>query len=179
VLEASLTGHLVLSTMHTNSAAESMVRLLDFGLDPFNFADALVGVLSQRLVRRLCATCSRPYRATGQEIRMLAREYCEPSELEPSAVEAQWRTRYGDANGNLMLRAASGCEHCGGSGYKGRLGIHELLVATNAVKEQITAKVSAAELARGAMAQGMRTLRQDGIEKILQGQVNWEQVRTI
>jgi type II secretory ATPase GspE/PulE/Tfp pilus assembly ATPase PilB-like protein len=179
VLEASLTGHLVLSTMHTNSAAESMVRLLDFGLDPFNFSDALIGVLSQRLVRRLCASCSRPYRANAQELGMLAQEYCENTGQEPAPVQAAWRARYGDSEGHVTLRAACGCEHCDGSGYKGRLGIHELLVATPAIKKQIAAKVSAAELARGAMAQGMRTLRQDGIEKILQGQTSWEQVRTL
>jgi type II secretory ATPase GspE/PulE/Tfp pilus assembly ATPase PilB-like protein len=165
--------------MHTNSAAESMVRLLDFGLDPFNFSDALIGVLSQRLVRRLCASCSRPYRANAQELGMLAQEYCENTGQEPAPVQAAWRARYGDSEGHVTLRAACGCEHCDGSGYKGRLGIHELLVATPAIKKQIAAKVSAAELARGAMAQGMRTLRQDGIEKILQGQTSWEQVRTL
>jgi type II secretory ATPase GspE/PulE/Tfp pilus assembly ATPase PilB-like protein len=179
VLEASLTGHLVLSTMHTNSAAESMVRLLDFGLDPFNFSDALAGVLSQRLVRRLCVSCSRPHRASDQELAMLAQEYCAATSQDPAPVQAQWRARYGDADGNVTLRAACGCEQCDGSGYKGRLGIHELLVATPGIKKQIAAKVSAAELARGAIAQGMRTLLQDGIEKILQGQTSWEQVRTI
>jgi type II secretory ATPase GspE/PulE/Tfp pilus assembly ATPase PilB-like protein len=179
VLEASLTGHLVLSTMHTNSAAESMARLLDLGLDPFNLADALIGVLSQRLVRRLCARCSRPARASGEELAMLAQEYCDGTPLDRTVVLDQWRRRYADAGGHITLRAACGCDHCDGSGYKGRLGIHELLVATPDVKRLITAKLSAADLAHAAMAQGMRKLRQDGIEKILQGHTNWEQVRTI
>jgi type II secretory ATPase GspE/PulE/Tfp pilus assembly ATPase PilB-like protein len=179
VLEASLTGHLVLSTMHTNSAAESMARLLDLGLDPFNLADALIGVLSQRLVRRLCASCSRPARATAEEVAMLAQEYCEGTPLEPAAVLDQWRRRYADAGGHITLRSACGCDLCDGTGYKGRLGIHELLVATPDVKRLITAKLSAADLANAAMKQGMRKLRQDGIEKILLGHTNWEQVRTI
>jgi type II secretory ATPase GspE/PulE/Tfp pilus assembly ATPase PilB-like protein len=179
VIEASLTGHLVFSTMHTNSAAESTVRLLDFGLDPFNFADALIGVLGQRLVRRLCVACSRPYRADEEELARLAHEYCLGTELEPAQVVTRWRARYGDAQGVLSLRRACGCDLCDNSGYKGRLGVHELLVATPEVKKQISAKGGVAELVRTAVAQGMRTLRQDGIEKILQGQTNWEQVRAI
>jgi type II secretory ATPase GspE/PulE/Tfp pilus assembly ATPase PilB-like protein len=179
VIEASLTGHLVFSTMHTNSAAESTVRLLDFGLDPFNFADALIGVLGQRLVRRLCVGCSRPYPADDEELAKLAHEYCLGTELEPAQVVARWRARYGDAQGVLNLRRPCGCDLCDNSGYKGRLGVHELLVATPEVKKQISAKGGVAELVRTAVAQGMRTLRQDGIEKILQGQTCWEQVRAI
>jgi len=176
VIEASLTGHLVLSTMHTNSAAESMVRLLDLGLDPFNFADALLGVLAQRLVRRLCAGCSRRYRPTDEELDRLAHEYCAATALNPADVRAQWRSRYPD--GNLTLRAAHGCAQCGQTGYKGQLGLHELLVATPAIKRLVAAKVTAAELLHAAASQGMRTLRQDGIEKILQGLTSWAQVRT-
>jgi type II secretory ATPase GspE/PulE/Tfp pilus assembly ATPase PilB-like protein len=179
VIEASLTGHLVLSTMHTNSAAESTIRLLDFGLDPFNFADALIGVLGQRLVRRLCVTCSQSYRPSEEELSRLAHEYCAETGLKPAEVRAQWGVRYGDVAGQLNLRAARGCEHCGNSGYKGQIGVHELLVASAAIKKQISAKVNAAALARTAVAQGMRTLRQDGIEKVLQGHTNWEQVRAL
>lgn len=177
--EASLTGHLVLSTMHTNSAAESMVRLLDFGLDPFNFADALIGVLGQRLVRRLCPSCSRACRASDEELAGLAGEYCNGADLDPKAILAQWRTRHGDAAGHITLHAAAGCAECGNSGYKGRLGVHELLVANPAIKKLISARTNVAVLARTAMEQGMRTLRQDGIEKILQGQTDWQQVQTI
>jgi type II secretory ATPase GspE/PulE/Tfp pilus assembly ATPase PilB-like protein len=179
VIEASLTGHLVFSTMHTNSAAESTVRLLDFGLDPFNFADALIGVLGQRLVRRLCVSCSRSYGAADDELAMLAHEYCEGTQLAPADMVVQWRSRYGGADGRVNLRRACGCERCDNSGYKGRLGVHELLVATPDIKKQISARGGVAELVRTAVAQGMRTLRQDGIEKILQGHTTWEQVRAI
>jgi type II secretory ATPase GspE/PulE/Tfp pilus assembly ATPase PilB-like protein len=179
VIEASLTGHLVMSTMHTNSAAESMIRLLDFGLDPFNFADALIGVLGQRLVRRLCPACSRAYPASDEELARLAREYCNGTELDAAAVLAQWRARHGGPAGAITLHAAVGCAECGGNGYKGRLGVHELLVATPAIKKLISARTNVAVLARTAMEQGMRTLRQDGIEKILQGQTDWQQVQII
>jgi type II secretory ATPase GspE/PulE/Tfp pilus assembly ATPase PilB-like protein len=179
VIEASLTGHLVMSTMHTNSAAESMIRLLDFGLDPFNFADALIGVLGQRLVRRLCPACSRAYQATDEDLARLAHEYCYGTELEATAVVAQWRTRFGAPTGEITLHAAVGCAECGNTGYKGRLGVHELLVATPAIKKLISARTNVAVLARTAMEQGMRTLRQDGIEKILQGQTDWQQVQII
>jgi type II secretory ATPase GspE/PulE/Tfp pilus assembly ATPase PilB-like protein len=179
VIEASLTGHFVLSTMHTNSAAESMVRLLDFGLDPFNFADALVGVVGQRLVRRLCAACSRPYRASNEELARLVHEYCLGTDLVVADVAARWRERHGDATGGIMLRAAAGCPECGNSGYRGRLGVHELLVATPDIKKLISARANVAALARAAMGQGMRSLRQDGIEKILLGHTDWPQLQTI
>jgi type II secretory ATPase GspE/PulE/Tfp pilus assembly ATPase PilB-like protein len=179
VIEASLTGHFVLSTMHTNSAAESMVRLLDFGLDPFNFADALVGVLGQRLARRLCAKCSRPYRASGEELARLAHEYCAGTHLDARQVAARWRARHGDGDGHVTLRAAVGCAECGHTGYQGRVGVHELLVATPEVKKLVSARANVATLTRTAMEQGMRMLRQDGIEKILQGLTDWQQVQTI
>lgn len=179
VIEASLTGHFVLSTMHTNSAAESMVRLLDFGLDPFNFADALVGVLGQRLARRLCASCSRPYRASSEELARLAHEYCVGTELDAADTVSQWRRRHGDDAGDIILRAAVGCAECGHSGYHGRVGVHELLVASPEIKKLVSARANVAALTRTAMEQGMRTLRQDGIEKILQGHTDWQQVQTI
>lgn len=179
VIEASLTGHLVLSTMHTNSAAESVVRLLDFGLDPFNFADALIGVLAQRLVRRLCTECCRPYQAPDDEIGMLAQAYCFGTELNAPALQAQWRARYGDAGGRIHLKRVMGCARCDNTGYHGRIGVHELLVATEGTRKLVYARGTVAELMRAAVAQGMRTLRQDGIEKVLLGMTSWEQVRAI
>jgi type II secretory ATPase GspE/PulE/Tfp pilus assembly ATPase PilB-like protein len=179
VIEASLTGHFVLSTMHTNSAAESMVRLLDFGLDPFNFADALVGVVGQRLIRRLCAACSRPYVAPDEDLARLAHEYCLGTQFAAVDIVAQWRARHGGATGELLLRAAAGCEECGNTGYRGRLGVHELLVATPEIKKLISARANVATLTRMAMEQGMRSMRQDGIEKILQGKTDWPQLQTI
>ena len=179
VIEASLTGHLVLSTMHTNSAAESLVRLLDFGLDPFNFADALIGVLAQRLVRRMCGDCARACAASDEQIDMLAHAYCFETDLNVAAVQAQWRVRHGDAQGRIYLKKAPGCARCDNTGYRGRVGVHELLVSTAEVKKMIHARVTAAELQRAAIARGMRTLRQDGIEKVLLGMTTWEQVRAI
>jgi type II secretory ATPase GspE/PulE/Tfp pilus assembly ATPase PilB-like protein len=179
VIEASLTGHLVLSTMHTNSAAESVVRLLDLGLDPFNFADALLGVVGQRLARRLCPACRKPSAASRDELEMLAREYCADTELEPNRVLAEWRAAHGGKDGAISLNRACGCEECDGSGYKGRLGVHELLMNSAAIKRKILAGANVEEIVGQARAEGMITLRQDGIQKILQGHTDWDQIRTI
>lgn len=179
VIEASLTGHLVFSTMHTNSAAESVVRLLDFGLDPFNFADALLGVVGQRLARRLCSNCKTSYHADADEIEMLAHEYTFETEVDSVALIQRWHKQYDRVGGKIALFKATGCEVCTGSGYKGRLGIHEVLMATQAVKKKIHARASVPEILKTAVGEGMLTLRQDGIEKILQGHTDWEQIRTI
>jgi type II secretory ATPase GspE/PulE/Tfp pilus assembly ATPase PilB-like protein len=179
VIEASLTGHLVLSTMHTNSAAESVVRLLDLGLDPFNFADALVGVLAQRLARRLCMSCRRPHTESEEELDLLAHEYCFETDIDPASIVAEWRKRYGDKNGKVAINQAVGCPLCDQSGYKGRLGVHELLTANAAIKKQIHSKANVAEILRTAVQGGMRTLRQDGIEKILEGHTDWEQIKAV
>lgn len=179
VIEASLTGHLVFSTMHTNSAAESVVRLLDLGLDPFNFSDALLGVVGQRLTRRLCASCRIANTASEDELAMLAYEYCLDTGLAPDKVLAGWHAGHAGKNGKLTLYRAHGCEECGGSGYKGRLGIHELLINSVTIKRMILNRASVAELTAQAMAEGMTTLRQDGIVKVLQGYTDWEQVRAL
>ena len=179
VIEASLTGHLVFSTMHTNSAAESVVRLLDLGLDPFNFGDALLGVVGQRLARRLCTACRLPYAADEAELAMLAYEYCDETPSKAEDILAGWRRVHGNGNGSITLHKAQGCEECNGSGYKGRLGVHELLINTSAIKRKIMARANVTELMEQAMAEGMTTLRQDGIAKILQGYTDWEQVRAI
>jgi type II secretory ATPase GspE/PulE/Tfp pilus assembly ATPase PilB-like protein len=179
VIEASLTGHLVFSTMHTNSAVESVVRLLDLGLDPFNFADALLGVVGQRLVRRLCPNCRKPYSAGDEEIAMLAHEYCFESALNPDEVQARWKKQYGNDDGKLILFSAGGCKQCNKTGYKGRLGVHELLITSAAIKKKIHAKANVADMLETALAEGMCTIRQDGIEKIFQGLTDWEQIRAI
>ena len=179
VIEASLTGHLVFSTMHTNSAAESVVRLLDFGLDPFNFADALHGVVGQRLARRLCTQCRKMHAATDEELDMLTYEYCFETELDPVAIRAQWITQYGGASKAVNLYSSSGCQHCGTSGYKGRVGIHELLVSTAAIRKKIHARATVVEILQTAMAEGMRTIKQDGIDKIFQGHTDWDQIKAM
>jgi type II secretory ATPase GspE/PulE/Tfp pilus assembly ATPase PilB-like protein len=179
VIEASLTGHLVFSTMHTNSAAESVVRLLDFGLDPFNFADALLGVVGQRLARRLCNHCKTWHEAGDEELDMLASEYCFDTDLDKDTILMRWRQQYSKNDGVITLYKAAGCDLCNDSGYKGRLGVHELLIATTAVKKKIHARANVPEILQVAVSEGMLTLRQDGIEKIFQGQTDWEQIRAI
>jgi type II secretory ATPase GspE/PulE/Tfp pilus assembly ATPase PilB-like protein len=177
-IEASLTGHMVFSTLHTNSAAESIVRLLDLGMDPFNFADALIGILSQRLARRLCAKCKRPHPASDNDIAELAQEYCAGTRLELAATVRGWRARLGDQGQlNLYTATATGCDACN-AGYKGRVGLHELLVATPRVKQLIHEHGTAVQIAQAAMADGMTLLRQDGIEKVLQGELDLASARS-
>jgi len=179
-VEASLTGHLVMSTLHTNSAAETVTRLLDMGMDPFNFADSLLAVLAQRLVRKLCGACktAEPLPAPAQA------EYLDdfiasfPDDERPDREEllAGWIQRHGK-NGRLVHYHSRGCGECGGSGYKGRIGLHELLVVTRALRRQIQTGARAEELLHTGMAEGMRTLRQDGIVKVLQGHTSMAEVR--
>lgn len=176
VTAASLTGHLVLSTMHTNSAVESIVRLLDFGLDPFNFSDALIGVLGQRLVRRLCSSCRTTHLATDEEVNALAHEYCRDLRLAPSDIVARWRSLYGNSERAITLHSAAGCPQCEHTGYKGRLGVYELLVAPATIKSLIQTRASSAEILSHAVSQGMVTFEQDAIEKILQGHLDLKQV---
>ncbi len=178
-VKAALTGHLVFSTLHTNGAPESIVRLLDMGMDPFNFADALLGVLSQRLARRLCPKCRQPRTAKAEEIREMLKEYCLGTALKAQAVMDRWRTRYADSSGKFTLFTASGCRDCENTGYSGRIALHELLVTTPAIRKLIHSHATAEEIATLAISEGMRTLRQDGIEKVLQGRTNAPQVRAV
>jgi type II secretory ATPase GspE/PulE/Tfp pilus assembly ATPase PilB-like protein len=179
VIAASLTGHLVLSTMHTNSAVESVVRLLDFGLDPFNFSDALLGIVGQRLVRRLCPACRVPHSASKQEIDNLARAYCLETGCDAAEIARRWQAQYGSREGPIKLFSAAGCEQCDRTGYKGRLGIHELFVASAPIKAKIQSKATVSEITRTAIVEGMLTLKQDGIEKILQGHTDLKQVQVV
>jgi type II secretory ATPase GspE/PulE/Tfp pilus assembly ATPase PilB-like protein len=178
-IEASLTGHLVFSTLHTNSAAESVVRLLDLGMDPFNFADALLGVLAQRLIRRLCPSCRTAYGAPANELEELALEYCSETELQPDKLLQAWRKQYGASNGRITLFRASGCAECDRTGYKGRMGLYELLVADPSVKRLVQARAPVTDIVATALPKGMRTLKQDGIEKVLQGVTDMHQVRSV
>ena len=179
LIEASLTGHLVASTMHTNSAVESVVRMLDLGLDPFNFADALLGVLGQRLVRKMCTACRKPRLATADELAMLAHEYCFETALDQASVSAQWKTQYARDDGAIVLYSPTGCKQCDRKGYKGRLGLHELLINTPVIRKMIHSKASVNGILEVASSQGMRTMRQDGIHKILQGLTDWEQIKAV
>jgi type II secretory ATPase GspE/PulE/Tfp pilus assembly ATPase PilB-like protein len=176
-IEASLTGHLVFSTLHTNSAAESITRLLDLGMDPFNFADALVGILSQRLVRKLCTKCKQPCTTTDHEIEELAHEYCSGTELDPIEIVKAWRATLGEADAfKLYTVNSKGCPACT-AGYKGRLGLHELLVTSPSVKQLIHERATSVQIAHAGIAGGMKLLRQDGIEKVLKGEIDLASAR--
>lgn len=172
-IEASLTGHLVLSTLHTNSAPESITRLLEIGLDPFNFSDSLLAILAQRLVRRLCLHCREPHLATDGELDDLACQYLGASAAADAnrraSLVSNWRQRHASAIGRVTLYRRHGCDRCDGHGYHGRLGIHELMLADEAVRAHVRHRESAAVLQADARASGMTTLRQDGIAKVLAG----------
>ena len=188
-IEASLTGHLVFATLHTNSAPESIIRLLDMGMDPFNFADALLGILAQRLAKRLCGKCKKPHAATADELRLLMEEYS--TEMLNTAswkkdlkgarekVMQEWVKEFGNEKGEIMLNTPTGCDTCGGTGYKGRVGLHELLIGTDAVKKNIQEHARVSEMLATALEEGMRTLKQDGIEKVLGGVTDMAQVRAV
>lgn len=179
-IEASLTGHLVLSTLHTNSAPESITRLLEIGLDPFNFSDSLLGILAQRLVRRLCTACRAPRVADADELDSLASQYLESGTTNTpevrAALIAQWRQRFGGEGGALRLWKHVGCKDCEGHGYRGRMGIHELMLSDDTIRQHIRHRAPASDIRHSALAAGMLTLRQDGIEKVLQGLTDMPEV---
>ncbi len=178
-VEASLTGHLVMSTLHTNSAPESITRLLEIGLDPFMFSDSLLAVLAQRLVRRLCTHCRVPEPLDDRAVESMAHQYLASSNgVGPPAGQLveRWRREHGDTEGRLRLWRRHGCPQCEGSGYRGRLGLHELMVSDERLRERIRHRASAAELQAAGLASGMVTLRQDGIEKALAGDTDLAEV---
>ena len=182
-IEASLTGHMVMSTLHTNSAPETVTRLLDMGMDPFSFADSLLAVLAQRLVRRLCKHCVQQRPATAEELQALATEYAfsfpDPT-MRPAldVLITDWTSRFGK-DGQLMHAHAEGCERCDHTGFLGRVGLHEMLVVSRELRHLIQTSARAEELQRVSMKEGMRTLRQDGILKVLAGHTAIEEVRAI
>jgi len=167
-VEASLTGHLVLSTLHTNSAPETITRLLDLGLNPLNFSDALLGVLAQQLMRTLCGSCKESYvpeqRDVDHLIDQYGREDWEALKMDP----AQW-----------SFKRAVGCDNCGGSGYRGRTGVHELLVGTREIQSLIYKHASLESIREQAIKDGMTTLKQDGIQKIFFGFSDYQQLLRI
>jgi len=168
-IEASLTGHLVFSTLHTNSAPETITRLLDMDIDPFNFADALLGILAQRLIRTLCKECKEEYAPTQEEFAELMENY---------GLE-YWDTLGLRYSPQFRLYRPKGCSKCNNSGYKGRMGIHELLVATDEMKRKIQKREPIEELRKQAMRDGMTTLLQDGIQKVIKGITDFKQVRAV
>ncbi len=155
-LNASLTGHLVFSTLHTNDAPSAVTRLLDIGAKPFLLAAALRAVVAQRLVRRICARCRQPHRPSARELLALG------------LTAAQ-------CEGAAFARGA-GCPACQGTGYRGRLGIFEIFLVHDGIRAMLGSHVTAARLRQQARADGMRTMREDGIRKIFAGHTTIEEV---
>jgi len=167
-VEASLTGHLVFSTLHTNSAPETVTRLLEMGLDPYSFSDSLLCVLAQRLARRLCPDCRESYRPLEAEIDELVAEYGE-EDFDRAGLKRE----------ELSLYRAGGCERCDHSGYRGRLGIHEVLDCTPHLKSLIKRRAHTDSIYEQSVLDGMTSLKQDGIVKVLQGLTDIHEVRRV
>jgi type II secretory ATPase GspE/PulE/Tfp pilus assembly ATPase PilB-like protein len=166
-IEASLTGHLVFSTLHTNSAVETVIRLLDLGCDPFNFGDAMLGVLATRLCKRICAGCKETYRPMREE-------YDELVEGQDAAV----RTSVPEYD-ELLLSRGRGCDQCRGGGFRGRVPLHELLVGTEEIRQLIQSRARTSEMLTAAIHGGMQTLLGDGIRKVVEGLTTYRQVRAV
>jgi len=168
-IEASLTGHLVFSTLHTNGAVETVIRLLDMGLDSFNFADALLAVAAQRLVRCICTDCKQEYHPPQEEFDELVHAYG-MDDFQKLGVKY---------DGDFVLYRGKGCASCSNTGYRGRSGIHELLVGTEPMKKLIQSKARVTEMVKVAKDEGMTTLVQDGVLKILDGLTDLKQVKSV
>jgi type IV pilus assembly protein PilB len=159
-IESALTGHLVLSSMHTNDAPGALSRLTEMGVEPFLTSSAVDCVLAQRLARRLCHECREPFKPTHEVLRLNGF----PSK---------------ELSGDVTLYRARGCSRCNNTGYKGRLGIYEVMVVSEAIRRLIVERKSADEVSRVATAEGMRTLREDGLEKVLQGMTSMEEIARV
>ena len=168
-VEASLTGHLVFSTLHTNSAPETVTRLLDMGLNTLNFSDAFLCVLAQRLIRRLCLACRKEHHPSREAYDEIVNDYG-MEHFEGTGIE------YSD---ELRLYAPVGCDECSQTGYKGRMVIHELMEGTARIKQMIKERANLEDLLSQAMKEGMTTLKQDGIEKVFRGLTDISEVRRV
>ena len=168
-IEASLTGHLVMSTLHTNSAVETITRLLDMGCDPFSFADAMLGVLAQRLTRRICKDCKEQYVGTAIEYEEIRQGY----------GPEHWDKLGIPQDNTFRLTRGKGCETCNRTGYKGRVALHELLLGSNKIKHMIQTKARTEEMLQAAIAAGMTTLMQDGVQKTLLGHTTFKEVKAV
>jgi type II secretory ATPase GspE/PulE/Tfp pilus assembly ATPase PilB-like protein len=159
------------------------------GMDPFNFADALLGILAQRLGKRLCGDCKKPHIATPEEMKSLMTEYSaellntgawkKDPEAESKALYAEWVKLFANDKGQFTLYEPVGCDKCSNTGYRGRVGLHELLIGSDAVKKAIQEHARVAELLAICLEDGMHTLKQDGMEKVLQGITDMHQIRAV
>jgi type IV pilus assembly protein PilB len=158
-VEAALTGHLVLSTLHTNDAASTPLRLVEMGVEPFLVTSALDCVVAQRLARRLCDKCKDPYQPTDAELR-----------------EAGWPMEDVEQGGWPTLHHAVGCGACGRTGYKGRFALHEVMIITEEIERLIIERRSTEDLQKTAEMQGMLTLKSDGLRKVGMGRTSLEEI---
>jgi type II secretory ATPase GspE/PulE/Tfp pilus assembly ATPase PilB-like protein len=168
-IEASLTGHLVMSTLHTNSAVETVTRLLDMGCDSFSFADAMLGVLAQRLTRRICKDCKEQYVGTPEEYEEIRQGY----------GPERWDKLGIPQDNTFRLARGKGCESCNRSGFKGRVALHELLLGSDKIKRMIQTKARTEEMVQAAIEDGMTTLMQDGVQKVLLGHTTFKDVKAV
>ncbi|MDO8354980.1 MAG: GspE/PulE family protein [Nitrospirota bacterium] len=168
-IEASLTGHLVMSTLHTNSAVETVTRLLDMGCDSFSFADAMLGVLAQRLTRRICKDCKEQYVGTAVEYEEIRQGY----------GPENWDKLGIPQDNTFRLARGKGCETCNRTGFKGRVALHELLLGSDRIKRMIQSKAKTEEMVKAAIEDGMTTLMQDGVQKTLQGHTTFKEVKAV
>ena len=168
-IEASLTGHLVFSTLHTNNAPETIVRLLDMGLDPYNFGDSLLGIVAQRLVKLLCNKCKEPYQPSSEELEKMIADCGSHDASHLLTING----------GEMQFRKAKGCKQCNQTGYYGRMGIFELLPATNSLKKLIVRKESADKIRDAAIGEGMSTLLREGLTSVVKGLTDFDQVRRV
>ncbi|TKS61091.1 MAG: hypothetical protein EWM72_00860 [Nitrospira sp.] len=168
-IEASLTGHLVMSTLHTNNAVETVTRLLDMGCDPFSFADAMLGVLAQRLARRICKDCKEQYVGTKEEYEEIRQGYG-PEHWDKLGIKQ---------DNTFRLSRGKGCEVCNRSGFKGRVALHELLLGSDQMKRMVQQKARTEDMLKTALEEGMTTLVQDGIHKVLQGHTTYKEVKAV
>jgi type II secretory ATPase GspE/PulE/Tfp pilus assembly ATPase PilB-like protein len=168
-IEASLTGHLVFSTLHTNNAPETITRLLDMGLDPYTFGDSLLCVLAQRLVRTLCKECKEAYTPDEEEWAKLRHDFGNDALFD----------RIGLSREGAKMARARGCDRCNKSGYKGRLGVHELLVVDDDLRHMIYTKELSSKVRAAAIEKGLVMLKQDGIRKVIKGLTDLAEVRSV
>ncbi len=160
-IESALTGHLVLSTLHTNDAPGALSRLTEMGIEPFLTSSAVDAVLAQRLARRLCSHCKEPYTAT--------REMLRKNDFPPEVCDRD----------DVVLHRAKGCSRCNNTGYKGRLGLYEVMIVSEAIRRLTVERKSADEIGRVAAAEGMKSLREDGIDKVLLGMTSVEEIARV
>ncbi len=168
-IEASLTGHMVFSTLHTNNAPETITRLLDMGLDPYTFGDSVLCVLAQRLLRSLCKECKEKYTPGEEEWMKLRHEFGDDKVFDS----------YGYDRTKIELCRPKGCERCNKTGYRGRLGIHEILFVDDELRHMIYQKALSSKIREVAIGKGMTLLKQDGIRKIIKGLTDLTEVRSV